>query len=127
MDKLTIPMKNVGEVGDGYHTFNELYDHRCHLFIALMRSNPGLSWRANNHSDGTMFSDWFVAGMDLPTGAITYHLPLWMWKMLDGCGMVTVNKAPEWDGHTPADVINRLADWFEHESVDTQSIGAPRK
>ena len=115
-DKLIIPIKNISEISDGYHTFGELYDHRCHLFIALMRSNPGLSWRANNHANGTMFSDWFVAGMDLPTGAITYHLPLWMWKMLDGCGMVTVNLAPEWDGHTPADVIRRLADWFEHET-----------
>jgi len=115
MDELIIPMENVGEISDGYHTFNELYDHRCHLFIALMRSNPGISWRANLHSDGTMFPDCFVAGMDLPTGTVSYHLPLWMWKMLDGCGMVTTGRAPEWDGHIPADVIKRLAKWFEGE------------
>ena len=114
MEKLIIPMENVGDVSDGYHTFSELYDHRCHLFIALMRSNPKISWRANNHGDGTMFPGWFIAGMDLPTGQISYHLPLWMWEMLDGCSVATTNKAPEWDGHTPSDVVKRLAaQWFK--------------
>ena len=117
MDKLIIPIEKVGEVSDGYHTFDELYDHRCHLFIALMRSNSSISWRANNHEDGTMYQGWFVAGMNLPTGTISYHLPSWMWKMLDGCGMGTVNNAPAWDGHTPEDVIKRLALWLEGEKI----------
>ena len=120
MEKLIIPMENVGNVSDGYHTFSELYDHRCHLFIALMRSNPKISWRANNHSDGTMFLGWFIAGMDLPTGSavpsagqISYHLPSWTWEMLDNCDIATTNKAPEWDGHTSEDVVRRLAQWFK--------------
>ena len=100
------------KVSDGYHTFQELYDHRCHLFIALMRSNPEIAWRANNHSDGTSYENWFIGGMNLPTGQITYHLPIWMWKMLDGKGIKTTNKAPEWDGHTSKDVISRLKEWF---------------
>lgn len=29
--------KDAGEVSDGYHTFNELYDHRIKLFITLCR------------------------------------------------------------------------------------------
>lgn len=102
---------NTGEISDGYHTFNELYDHRCHLFVALMRSHPKLSWRANNHHDGTSHPQWFIAGMHLPTGDISYHLPLWMWEMLDGCGIKTSLRAPEWDGHTSADVVKRLAAW----------------
>lgn len=101
----------MGEVSDGDHTFNELYDHRNHLFVALMRSHPQLSWRANNHSDGSNFGEWFIAGMHLPTGDISYHLPRWMWEMLDGCGIETSLRAPEWDGHTPADVVKRLAAW----------------
>lgn len=113
MDKLIIPMENVGEVSDGYHSFDELYIHRNLLFIALMRSNLGISWRANNHEDGTMFPDWFIAGMDLPTGSISYHLPLWMWEMLDGAGILTANKGPKWDGHTPNDVLKRLEEWFK--------------
>jgi hypothetical protein len=101
------------EKSDGYHTFNELYDHRCHLFVALMRSNPGISWRANNHEDGTTYENWFVAGMHLPTGDISYRLPSWMWEMLDGKGIATTNKAPKWDGHTDSYVVKRLAEWFK--------------
>lgn len=105
-------MIDIGEVSDGYHTFNELYEHRHHLFITLMRSNPKMSWRANTHEDGSMFPGWFVAGMHLPTGDITYHLPVTMWEMLDGVGIATTNKCPPWDGHTSDDVVKRLAAWI---------------
>jgi hypothetical protein len=130
MEELIIPIENVGNVSDGYHTFNELYDHRCHLFIALMLSNPKISWRANNHEDGTMFPGWFIAGMDLPTGGIvppagqiSYHLPLWLWDMLDNCGIVTTKKAPGRDGHTPKDVVWRLAQWFKVIKLKKRKVG----
>jgi len=112
-------MESTGEISDGYHTFNELYDHRCHLFIALMRSNPDISWRANRHTDGSMFPNWFIAGMELPTGQISYHLLSWMWEMLDNVGIATTNLAPKWDGHKPEDVVKRLAMWFK---TDNQSL-----
>ena len=102
-----------GKTSDGYHTFNELYEHRTHLFVALIRINPAISWRAINHEDGTMFDGWFVAGMHLPTGDISYHLPISMWSMLDGVNIETMNKSPKWDGHTPNDVVARLAKWFK--------------
>lgn len=110
MGTLTVEC-DTGKASDGYHTFDELYDHRCHLFVALMRSNPAIAWRANNHEDGTMYENWFVAGMHLPTGDISYHLPVTMWEMLDGVGIATSNKAPKWDGHTAADTVKRLAAW----------------
>jgi hypothetical protein len=110
MGKLTIECE-VGRVSDGYHTFDELYEHRCLLFINLMRSNPKISWRANNHEDGTMFEGWFIAGMKLPSGTISYHLPVHMWTLLDNRGIATTLRAPKWDGHTPADVVNRLIAW----------------
>lgn len=104
-------MSDTGNISDGYHTFDELYDHRCHLFAALMRSNPSIAWRANNHDDGEMYEGWFVCGMHLPAGDISYHLPAWMWQMLDGCGITTTLRAPKWDGHTAANVVERLAAW----------------
>lgn len=110
MGTLTIECE-IGKISDGYHTFDELYEHRCYLFAALMRSNPTISWRANNHDDGTMFDGWFIAGMHLPTGDITYHLPIDMWESLDGVGIATSNKAPKWDGHNPSDVVERLKNW----------------
>ena len=106
---------DAGNISDGYHTFNELYAHRCHLFVALMGSNPDLSWRASVHEDGTMYDGFFVAGMRLPTGDISYHLPMTMWGMLDGVQVATTDKAPKWDGHTSADTVARLAAWCNND------------
>ena len=103
--------EDKGNISDGYHTFNDLYDHRCHLYIALMKSNNKISWRSKKHSDGECYPSWFIAGMNLSSGPITYHLPLWMWDMLEG--IKTFEFAPEWDGHTPEDVIDRLAEWIK--------------
>lgn len=104
--------KDMSKVSDGYHTFEELYDHRIALFIALCRTidNPRLkkkSWRSKFHSDGSSFDGWFVMGVGKKTGEqITYHLPLSCW---DETGFAeTLEKAPEFDGHTPEDVIKRL-------------------
>lgn len=102
------------EASDGYHTFNELYDHRITLFIALCRSQwekhpnyVGRVWRSTLHSDGTSFEGWFILGIDKRKGKqITYHLPLKRW---DQCEFAeTLENAPEWDGHTPNDVLTRL-------------------
>lgn len=98
------------EVSDGYHTFGELYQHRHALFMALARSHPHLVWRAIQHPDGTMFPGMFIAGMHLPTGDISYHLPMSEWDALLGVGEA-LTRSPEWDGHTPADVITRLMGW----------------
>lgn len=101
---------DVGEVSDGYHTFNELYDHRMLLFCALVSSNKHLAWKSIKHSDGTILGDdWFIAGMDLPQGSITYHLKMEYWTLLD-CRVLT--HAPEWDGHTSHDVLERLKKWL---------------
>ena len=100
-----------GEISDGFHTFNELYEHRCTLFIALMKSYPKISWRANNHDDGSNFENWFIAGMKLPTGNISYHLPSKVWEALDGLGIETRLNAPKWDGHNSNDVVQRIKSW----------------
>lgn len=100
---------DIGEVSDGYHTFNELYDHRIALFIVLMLSHPELSWRSEMHADGSKMEGWFIAGMHLPTGDITYHLPMKYFYSMPGIKIL--DQAPEWDGHTPDDVVKRLRDW----------------
>lgn len=112
MGKLTIET-DIGNISDGHHTFNELYEHRYALFVALMKSNPDISWRANNHDDGSNFEGYFIAGMHLPTGDISYHLPVRMWELLDYVGIETRLRAPEWDGHSSINVIHRLEHWVE--------------
>ena len=101
----------VGEVSDGYHTFNELYEHRIVLFIALAKHNPSLAWRSRMHHDGKGLEGWFIAGLNLPSGIVSYHLPDRTWPAL--AGIQTLEHAPEWDGHTSTDVLKRLISWME--------------
>lgn len=108
----------VGQISDGYHTFDELYEHRIELFMTLCRFcrvahyKDGTEfvgrqvWKSKLHADGTMFDGWFVAGIGVRPGEqITYHLPMSYWDRLD---VPYRDRAPEWDGHTPADVLTRL-------------------
>lgn len=114
---MTFPLTDIGEMSDGYHTFNELYDHRITLWITLCRlfargnerehGNGVQVWRSKYHSDGSSFEGWFILGLFEREGyQITYHLPLSRWGETNFAD--TIECAPEWDGHTPADVLERL-------------------
>ena len=116
MYKLILPYP-PGQISDGYHTFDELYDHRMLLFIALMNAHKDISWKSKKHADGSMFDgDWFVAGMDLPTGQITYHLKSEYWNL---ASVKDLPHAPEWDGHTSIDALNRLKNWLIYHRGET--------
>lgn len=115
------PDFEVGLVSDGYHTFNELYEHRIVIFITLCRllalkrevlaQNNKVYvpkvWRSKTHSDGSVWDGWFILGIDMSKGSqITYHLPDSKW---DDCRFAdTLDKAPEFDGHTSEEVLKRL-------------------
>lgn len=72
-----------------------------------MRAHPGKSWKSRLHDDGTMFEgDWFIAGIETPMGPATYHLEGRFW---DSAKVLPLPNAPAWDGHTPEDVLERLA------------------
>jgi len=101
----------IGKFSDGYHTFDELYAHRTELFLALCRWVNAFGtespWRSKLHSDGSAIEGWFVAGIGYAPGKqISYHLPLAKWGACEF--MQTFERAPEYDGHTPADVVERL-------------------
>jgi len=93
---------------DWYHTFKELYAHRIALFIALIKCNPKISWRANNNDDWTNREWRFVAWIHLDSWDITYHLPQDKRTELDWYGITTTLNAPKRDWHTSDDVLNRL-------------------
>lgn len=101
----------VGQVSDGFHTFDELYEHRCLLFLLVLSLNEYGGWKSKLHDDGTMFDGWFIAGYDdLKGGPITYHLPISLWSM---ARCKSLDRAPKWDGHTPADVCKRIKEQLE--------------
>lgn len=95
------------EVSDGYHTMDELYEHRITLWIALCRLTSYISWRSKKHADGSEYEGWFVLGIGTEPGKqITYHLPMARWD--DTAFAETRDAAPEFDGHTASDVLVRL-------------------
>ena len=114
-----VPDNLRGQLSDGYHTFDELYEHRITLYItlakllvlvgcgSLMLADVTPVWRTKVHSDGSVWNGWFILGIHTEPGKqITYHLPESRW---DDCSFATtLDKAPEWDGHTAADVLKRL-------------------
>ena len=95
----------MGEISDGYHTFNELYDHRAVLFAVICNEHPHLAWKSKLHHTGDMFDGMFIVGMNTTYGQISYHYDMRLWDLFV---VPELEHAPEWDGHTPADVVKRL-------------------
>lgn len=95
-----------GNVSDGYHTFNELYDHRAKLFSVICNSNKDLAWKSKKHDTGDMFDEMFIVGIQTPEGQATYHYNIYpYWDMFN---VKELEFAPKWDGHTPNDAIKRI-------------------
>jgi hypothetical protein len=105
----------IGDMSDGYHTFNELYEHRHMLFIALGNQEQLKSWKSRKHDDGSSFDGWFIAGINLKSGVITYHLPECHWNLC--INFEELEKAPKWDGHTSDDVLVRLREFIRQERM----------
>ena len=98
--------ESVGELSDGYHTFNELYHHRAVLFAVLCSKFKSKAWKSKLHDDGTMYDGMFIVGINTPMGQVTYHYdidPYW-----DMFNIKERKKAPKFDGYTPDDVPKRL-------------------
>lgn len=96
----------TGETSDGYHTFNELYHHRAVLFSVIVKAIPEKAWKSRKHHDGTMYDGMFIVGIETPEGQATYHYdidPYW-----DMFRCKEIEFAPEWDGHTPEQAIERI-------------------
>ena len=68
-------------------------------------------WCSTKHSDGSSLGDWFVLGINKQEGKqITYHIPARYWEEVTEFADI-LKKAPKWDGHTPEDVLERLANF----------------
>jgi hypothetical protein len=94
-------------VSDEYHTMEELYDHRRELTRVFFQSikKDYYVGKSKQHSDGTMFPGYFIVYAKLPTGLISYHYDIKYWDDFD---LIEEEQAPEYDGHTSRDVLERL-------------------
>ncbi len=102
-----IPDELKNQISDWYHTFGELYEHRCVLYIALVnaiyKDNPFIKSRV--HFDWTSWDWWFIVQWYILWKQISYHLPEKYW---DKVICKEVRKADERDWHTSQDVLDRL-------------------
>lgn len=102
----------VGDVSDGYHSFRELYEFRKMYNAALFNewSSAGKYevHKSLKHFDGEdcFGGGWFIVVAVLPGGQITNHYKVDDWGMFR---VPVKDKALyEYDGHTGADVLDRL-------------------
>lgn len=118
---ITQHVESVGQISDGFHTFDELYEHRTALLAAFAKANPDMAWKSRQHELGgdDMFPGYFIVGVNLAVRKkthgggikkipISYHVEDKYWDMFP---IYEYENAPKWDGHTPADVVERLHEW----------------
>lgn len=113
-----------GEISDGYHTHNELYEYRtlynAALFNAWAKDNrlrgPGSSpepVKSHRHSDGELCfggNAWFIVVAELPTGQISNHYRgVRNWELFD---IPEVDVPPTYDGHDPGLAAQRLREYL---------------
>ena len=103
-------IKDIKDLSDGYHTFNQLYHQRAVLFAIIVNQNKDISWKSFKHSDGHYCFDedgeMFIVGIDTPKGSYTYHYHKKYWDMFK-CQELEYGK--EWDGQTEEDVTRLLS------------------
>ena len=95
--------EKTGSISDGYHTFDELYEHRTFLFSVLCKVFSKSAWLAFKHADGSMFTNMFIVGITTPLGQYTYHCEMENLGMFENTERLEF--APKWDGHKPEDYL----------------------
>lgn len=110
-------VNDLGELSDGCHTFNELYDYRM-LYnagffneLAKIEGNPYDIHKSMKHHDGEPCFEggWFIVVAQLPTGQISNHYAQEFWDYFEIPEKETAN---EWDGHTPQEAAKRLGNFL---------------
>jgi hypothetical protein len=95
---------------DGYHTFGELYQYRMLYNAWAVRAWTLMGYKvvkSHKHSNGEecFGGKNFVVHAELPTGQVTNHYGNEYWDLFD---CPAVEAEPEYDGHTPRIVAERL-------------------
>lgn len=113
------------ETRDDHHTMEEMYAHRHALMLLLMSLLPARAWMARVHDDGTNYEGWFIVGLKLEGGDITYHLPDRHWVAACNTGATITGTGHKWDGHTSDDVVSRLMATAQLITYDRVSKNQP--
>ena len=113
--------QDMGEVSDGYHTFNELYYYRMLYNAAFFNLLPK-EWvhKSKRHHTGEecFGGGWFIVMANLPTGQVSNHYELKDWDLFK---VPEKEFADEWDGHTPQEAAKRLYEYLQQEQPTLSS------
>ena len=101
---------SVGELSDGYHSFNDLYNHRA-VLTALSFFHLPYAWKSKVHEDGTMYDGMFIVGAPTPEGMISYHYDLKYWDLFK---IPVLPHAPHYDGYTDDQVLDRITNYIKN-------------
>ena len=104
MEEKTFKIIN-NDISDGHHTFGELYQHRCLLFIALVASAEikGLVYFVKDH-----YPSWDLLVWESPQGQISYHIPADLRWLYEPILKEKEGSEHKFDGHTSDDVLQRI-------------------
>lgn len=114
-EKTYLHEDEMGNISDGYHTFNELYKYRmlynAAFFNELAKGDIKVC-KSHKHHDGEecFGGGWFIVMAELPTGQISNHYENRYWELFD---VPVLDKAWEWDGHTPDEASTRLENYIK--------------
>lgn len=107
---------DTGQISDGYHTFNELYQFRLlynAAFFNLLALQKDVDvYKARKHYDGNFpFNNpnYFIVVAELPTGQISNHYPMKGWTLFK---IKEKEYSNPYDNHTTNDVINRITNYL---------------
>lgn len=105
-------LPDKGDLSDGFHTFNELYEFRtvynAALFNEFARKGRYNVHKSQRHDNGELCfgGGWFIVVAMLPAGQISNHYKMEYWDLFK---VPAAEKARyPYDGHTPQDVLLRL-------------------
>jgi len=114
-------VENLGNISDGYHTFEELYEYRMlynALSFNLLHEKGVKVEKSLRHSDGELCfgGGWFIVVAELPgVGQISNHYEVKDWDLFKVSDVETPSII--YDGHTPKDVTQRLYKFLKNERL----------
>lgn len=113
--ELMLKPKDMGEMSDGYHTFNELYRYRMLYnagFFHFLKTAGYDVVKSKKHNDGEpcFGGGWFIVMANLPNGQVSNHYEMKDWNLFK---IPEVERAPEWDGHTPEEAADRIEEFLK--------------
>ena len=117
--------QSVKDVSDKYHTFKNYTDFRNAWCMGVLMERPDIAWKSLRHYDEindpiSDFNGDFIAGINTPKGPVAQHMKLEHW---DSLNIPELDHAPEYDGYTMDDSIERIKSLYENDSSIDNYLG----